>query len=58
MPILATLKQVWRESDDSGRLVAHSERMLRARGRHRLAWGAMTQRRGVANHPSIAGANT
>jgi len=36
----------------------HSEMTLRARGRHRLTWGAMTQRRGVANHPSIARANT
>jgi len=32
--------------------------MLRARGRHRLTWEAMTQQRGVADHPSIAGANT
>ena len=37
----------------------HSGGMLRARDRHRLAWGgAMAQRRGVADHPSIARVNT
>ena len=37
-------------------IVAHRERMPRARGRHGLTWEAMTQQRGVADHPPIAGA--